>query len=152
MKNTGTTFYPKYVDNELDLKCAINTREVVIVSSNKELFEELEAKFKKKKASTKTKKTGSLVSKIGMGLFTVSLFIPGLNGVVLMGELAVAGIGGLGKLAGSAMDEFKNYTMIIDYEKKRVLFVRVKGKPCFDEKIDKISGIDIKCIVQNSIQ
>ena len=56
MKYDAKVFTPKYVDNEIDLKCAINTREVVIVSSDKALFVELEAKFKKKKASTKTKK------------------------------------------------------------------------------------------------
>jgi hypothetical protein len=152
MKYDAKVFTPKYVDNEIDLKCAINTREVVIVSSDKALFVELEAKFKKKKASTKTKKAGSFLSKVGMGLFAISLFIPGLNGVVLMGELAVAGIGGLSRLAGSAIDDFKNYTMVIDYENKRVLFVRVKGNPCFNEKADRIVGIDLQEIIRRNNQ
>lgn len=152
MKHDAKVFTPKYVDNEIDLKCAINTREVIIVSSDRALFIELEAKFRKKKASTKTKKAGSFLSKVGMGLFAISLFFPGLNGVVLMGELAVAGIGGLSKIAGSAIDDFKNYTMVIDYEKKRVVFVRVKGVPCFNEKTDKIVGINLQEIIRRNNQ
>ena len=50
------TFYPTYVDNDIDLKCAINTKKVVIISSDKKLFVELESKFKKKKAASATKK------------------------------------------------------------------------------------------------
>ena len=146
------TFYPTYVDNDIDLKCAINTKKVVIISSDKKLFVELESKFKKKKAASATKKTGSFISKVGMGLFAISMFIPGLNGIVLMGELAVAGVGGLSKIVGSAMDDFKNYTMIIDYENKRVLFIKVKGNPCFNENKDKISGIDLKSILEKNNQ
>lgn len=152
MKHNAKVHTPKYVNNEIDLRCAVNTREVVIVSSDTALFVELESKFKKKKASVKTKKAGSFLSKVGMGLFAISLFVPGLNGVVLMGELAVAGIGGLSKLLGSAIDDFKNYTMVIDYENKRVLFVRVKGNPCFNEKVDRIPGIDLQEIIRKNNQ
>ena len=152
MEKTAKTFSPKYIDSEIDLKCAINTREVVIVSSDSELFIELESKFKKKKFSTTAKKKGSLFSKIGVGLFAVSMFIPGVRGVVLMGELAIAGIGGLSKIAGSAMDDFKNYTMVIDYENKRVIFIKTEGDPCFDEKIDKIDGIDLQEILLKNNQ
>ena len=69
-----------------------------------------------------------------------------------MGELAVAGIGGLSKVVGSAMDDFKNYTLVIDYENKRVIFVKVKGDPRFDEKTDKIVGIDLKEIISKNNQ
>lgn len=141
---------PKYVSTEIDLKCALKTGELVIVSSDESLFVELESQLKKKQTSTKTKKGSSLVAKIGSGLFVISLFIPGLNGAVLMGELAVAGIGGLGKLIGSALDDFKNYALVADYENKRILLLRIHGSPSFDQGIDTIEGINLKHILEHN--
>lgn len=151
-KESGKHIAPVYVDTEMDLKCAVKTKKLVIVSSSQELFVELENLLKKKKASTKVKKGGSIVTKVGTALFAVSLFIPGVNGIVLMGELAVAGVGGIGKLVGSALDDFKNYAMVADYTERRVVLLRVKGSPAYNSKLDTIDGIDIKKILKENDQ
>ena len=151
-KASGKHIVPKYVSTEVDLKCAVKTKELVIVSDDNNLFIDLEAQLKKKKTSAKAKKGGSVIAKIGSGLFIVSMFIPGLNGAVLMGELAVAGIGGIGKLVGSALDDFKDYAMIADYTNKRVLLVRVKGTPSYNKKTDTIEGIDLDEILKQNTQ
>lgn len=152
MGNSVKLIYPKLVNNDIELQSAIKTKCLAIISTDEKLFFELEAKFKKKKAADKTKKSGSLLSKLAMSAFTVSLFIPGLNGVVLMAELAAAGIGSLTKVVGSNLDDFKKYAMIIDYEKRRVILIKVKGKECFNQKKHKINGIDLKEIIRKNEQ
>ena len=143
----GKRYTPKYVYNDLDLDRAIRSKETVIISRNEALFLQISNQMKKKETSTKVKKGGSFLQKVGGTAFVVSLFIPGLNGAVLMAELAAAGIGGITKLVGSGLDEFRKYNVIIDRNGRSVVFLRTHGRNAYNLRKDSIVGLDIEKII-----
>lgn len=100
-----------HVSDEISLKTAIKQRELIIISSEPNLYDKMVKKFPK----AKVMKNASIVSKIatGAGLLFPPLLIPGI----------------LGMIGTSAMDEFKDYDISVDYNKREVIFVKTKGNP-----------------------
>lgn len=131
------TYVPKIVDNSLDLKCAQKLGETVIISTSKEFFVELDKKVSGSKIARKTKSVG----KKGIILGGILTILTGGLGLVVLGASA------LGTVAGVAMDQFKDYKIMLDYDCKRVIFLKSKGSNAFDENKDTIDGIDLNAII-----
>lgn len=139
---------PMYVYNDTDLERAMDAKETIIVSKNKKFFEEIVALYPQKQTADNIQKTGTLLRKAGRTAFAVSLFIPGLSGAVLMGELATAGIGGITKLVGSHADRFKKYNVVIDYDTQLVIFIRTQGLNAYKRNKDTVEGLDLEKIFE----
>lgn len=135
-------YFPKVANNALDLKCAQKTGATVIVCTDKQFFSELDKQVSNANAARKVKSIGANGVVLG-GLLTI--FTGGLG-------LALLGLGALGTIAGVSLDKFKDYTPIMDYAEKRVIFLKANGNKAFDVNKDTVAGIDInKVIQQNTI-
>ena len=111
----------KVVDNEVDLKTAIAKKEIAIISTDDNLYKRLLKKLPKEKVSEGAKNGGLILMAIGFVLTSTFIFLgPGL---AMMGAGAALGATGL------AIDGAKNYSLIMDYDNKRVVFIKVKGTP-----------------------
>lgn len=132
-------YTPVYVSNALDLKCARETGEVVIVSNDEKFFVELDKKVSKSNLGKKTKKLGKGLIGVGvLGLATISA-----------GLIPLA-IGAVGSIAGTALSDFKEYDVIVDYSERRVIFLKKKGKAVFNENTDIIKGINLNTVIQKN--
>ena len=139
-------YTPKYVDNELDLKCAVKTSERVIIVKNQEMFEKLEAEVKKDRAAKTAKKVSGGVGKAGAAIGILGLLTIGLG----LTPLIVGAAGIAGAVASGNLSKFKNYDAIIDYSEKRVIFLKTRGKAVFVVENDTIEGIDLKEIIKKN--
>ena len=109
-----------HVSTDVDLKTAVKKGQLVIISSNSQLYAKMLEKFPKEKVTKKVSSTGKAVASVGV-LLTVAT--GGLLGLPLVGGGLIAGA------AGSILDDYKNYTILMDYDKKEVQFVKTKGNP-----------------------
>lgn len=60
---------------------------------------------------------------VGAAITAASAGLFGFIGVPL------AGLGLASGVAGSVLDEYKNYVLRMDYDKKQVQFIKTKGNP-----------------------
>ena len=123
-----------YVSNDLELATEIKKKTIAIISTDLNLYGKLLKKFPKEKIADKTKKTGTFFTVAGI-LITV------LTGGVLMWiGLPMAGVGAVIGVTGLALEDYKEYTLFMDYEKNQVVFLKTKGSPSIklSKKFNKI--------------
>lgn len=131
---------PKIVNNSVDLRCAQKIGETVIICTDRQFFVELD---KKVSGNNVVRKTRSLGKKGIIAGAILSFFTAGLG-------LVVVGLSALGTIAGVAMDQFKDYKVIMDYADQRVIFLKEKGNHRYDENRDTIKGIDLNQVIQKN--
>ena len=112
-----------YVSNDLQLKTEIRKKTIAIISTDIELYQKLLKKFPKEKVANKTKKTGKFLTVLG-GLITVLT-----GGILAWIGLPIAGAGAALGLTGMALEDYNDYTLFLDYDKKQVIFLKTKGSP-----------------------
>lgn len=134
---------PQYVYDAEGLERAITNKKIVIVSNDKQFFHQLETEIQK---SRKIKKGGALLAKISAPIAAASLFIPVVNIAVIIWTLAGSGVilGGYANLVSTLLNQFKNYSVVLDDKNEQIIFVKVKGKPKYDAKTMYVIGIDFK--------
>ena len=113
------------VSDSFSLKEAVRKGEVMIVSTDQKLYAELVARFSKAETAKKAKTIGGAAITIGV-VGTL------LTGGLLAPVVAAAGIAST--VTGAVLDDYKNYSLSFDFEKKNVIFFKVKGKPCLKAK------------------
>ena len=111
-----------YVSDDLQLKTEIKKRTQVIVSTNIDLYAKFVEKFPKEKVAGKVKTAGKVATVSGI-LITV------LTGGVLSGiGLPMAGAGVIAATTGAVVEDYRHYTLFMDYDNKQVIFVKTKGR------------------------
>lgn len=109
-----------YVSTDIDLKTAVQRGDLVVISTDNELYEKLLKKFPMEKVTKGVSKAGNKVAGVGV-ILTVAT--GGLLGLPLVGY------GILAKVAGNLLDDYKNHTILMDYDKRQVQFIKTKGNP-----------------------
>ena len=109
------------VDNEIDLKSAIKMERNAIISTDQELYASLLKKVPKEKAARKTKKTGKFLAAFG------TIVSVATGGVLAWIGVPIAAAGVLIGGTGIMLEEYKNYSIFLDYDKKKVIFIKTKG-------------------------
>lgn len=112
-----------YVADDLQLKTEIKKKTMVIISTDLALYEKMIQKFPKTKVARKTKAAGDLLTVAGI-LITVLT-----GGVLAIVGLPMAGVGVAMEVTGLALEDYKDYSVFMNYDKKQVLFVKTEGKP-----------------------
>lgn len=131
---------PAYANDKNELKQAIKLKEQAVIVTDKNLFWAME-----KRISINIKGKG--IKKIGKyGLAWGVLTI----GVIAPIGLPLLCVSGLGTIAGYAIDKYKNYNLLLDYERENILFIKIKGDNPFNENTDIIEGIDFDEIQKQS--
>lgn len=129
-------YVPVFVENELDLHCAIKNNTAVIVTKDRDLFAELDKKVTYSKGKRVLGNIG-----IGVGAAIGTFLTLGVGA-------AIAGGSALGKYLG---DKLRDYNYVVDYTEKRVILLRKHNPHKFNENTDTIEGIDLNAIaIQNS--
>ena len=111
------------VTNRVDLLSAIKKGELAIISTDQELYASLLKKAPKEKVARKTKKAGTSMVALGT-IITIAT-----GGILSWLGLPIAAAGVVTGTAGLAMEEFKSYSILLDYDKKRTFFIKTKGTP-----------------------
>lgn len=111
------------VKNNIDLKTAIGKKELVIISEDAALYERLLKKVPKENVAAGAKNTGRILAVLGVAISVLSAGLFSFVGI----PMAIAG-GALGA-AGLVLDDYKDYSLYLDYDKKAVIFFKVKGSP-----------------------
>lgn len=106
-----------HTSNDLELKTELGKGTIIIICDDKELYSKMIQKFPKRKISKFAKKTGKILTFIGIGLSVVT------GGVLSWIGIPMAGIGATIGITGKALDDYKHYEMIIDYDNMRLIFV-----------------------------
>ena len=109
------------VDNEIDLKSAIKMERNAIISTDQELYARLLKKVPKEKAARKTKKTGKFLAAFG------TIVSVATGGVLAWIGVPIAAAGVLICGTGLVLEEYKDYSIFLDYDKKKVIFIKTKG-------------------------
>ena len=132
-----SVYKPIYVEDELDLRCALKSNAAVIVTRNRELFDKLEEKVERSKGKR-------LLGNIGIGAGAAVCLVFHAVGI---GASIIAG----NVLAKYLRDGLRDYNFVIDYAEKQVILLRKHNPHKFNENIDTIDGIDLNAIaIQNS--
>ena len=115
----------RVVADSFSLKEAVKRGDVMIVSTDAELYSQLLERFNKQSAAKTAKTTGGIIAALGVGiaLITTGLFIPA------GAALAVAGVGAAGGIAGMVLDDYKDYAFTLDFDNKNIIFLKIKGSP-----------------------
>lgn len=114
------------VTNRVELLSAVRKGELAIISVDQELYSSLLSKAPKEKVARKTKNAGSAMIVLG-AVITIA------TGGVLAGiGLPIAGAGLVAGATGLALEEFKGYSILLDYDKKQVYFIKTKGTPSLE--------------------
>lgn len=123
-----------YVSDNVQLKTEIKKKTIAIISTDAGLYEELLKKFPKEKIADKTKKTGKFFTVAGV-LITVLT-----GGVFAWIGLPMAGVGAAIGITGLALEDYQDYTIFMDYEKKQTVFLKTKGTPAIklSQKLSKV--------------
>lgn len=114
------------VDNEIDLKTEIGKKSLVIRSSDPKLYARLLGKLPKERVSVGVKGVGKLLAGFGAALTVMSFGALSFVGVPMVAMGAAVDI------AGGALDDYKDYSLSMDYDNKQVIFVKIKGNPCLE--------------------
>lgn len=115
-----------HVNNDVDLKTAMGQKKLVIISSDPKLYERLLSKLPKENISSGSKKLGSFLVGVGVAISVASAGLFSFIGIPLAGAGAILGTTGL------VLDDYKDYSLFLDYNSKEVIFVKVKGNPCLE--------------------
>ena len=99
-----------HTSNDLELKTELGKGTVIIISDDKELYHKMIQKFPKKKISKFAKKAGKALGIIGVGISVLT------GGVLAWIGLPLAGVGAAMGITGSALDDYKHYKVVIDYD------------------------------------
>ena len=111
------------VTNRVDLLSAVKKGELAIISTDQELYASFLKKMPKEKIARKSKTTGSVLLVLGT-VITVA------TGGILAGVgLPMAAAGLVTGAAGLALEEFKGYSILLDYDQKRTYFIKTTGNP-----------------------
>ena len=113
-------------------------KSLAIISTDANLYEKLLQKFPKALVSSKGKTCGKALAGAGLALSILSGGLFAFIGVPLIG--AGAAVGGVGIL----LDDYKNYSIILDYDAKQVVFIKTKGEP----RIELPKGYSMKKFVK----
>lgn len=113
-----------HVSNDLELKTAIGKKELAIISNDTVLYARLLEKIPKERVSAGSKSFGKLLVGLGAAISIMSFGLFAFIGVPMAGAGAVMGT------IGIALDDYKDYSLALDYDKKEVVFLKVKGSPC----------------------
>ena len=109
------------VDNEIDLKSAVKMEKQAIISSEKELYARMLKKVPREKAARKTKKAGKFLTALGA---VVSV---GTGGILAWIGVPIAAAGIAIGGAGLVLEEYKGYSIFLDYDNQKVIFIKTKG-------------------------
>lgn len=109
-----------HTSNDLELKTELGKGTTIIISDDKELYGKMIQKFPKRKISKFAKKTGKVLTFLGVGISVIT------GGVLSWIGLPMAGVGAAIGVTGKALDDYKHYEMIIDYDNMRLIFVNKK--------------------------
>lgn len=112
-----------YVSNDLELKTEIKKKTIAIISTDTKLYEKLLKKFPKEKVAEKSKKAGKFLTISGLLITLLT------GGVLAIVGLPMAGAGAAIGVTGLALEDYKDYTLFMDYEKNQVIFLKTKGTP-----------------------
>ena len=112
-----------HVSNDLELKTAIKQKTLAIISTDIALYTKLLKKFPKEKVSKLTKTVGKSLTILGTAI-TI-----GTGGILSGIGLPIAGAGALIGVSGMVADDYSDYRIFMDYDNRRVAFVKVKGNP-----------------------
>ena len=112
-----------HVTNDVDLKTAIGKKALVIISSDSTLYERLLKKMPKENVSAGGKRLGKVLVWLGAAITVLSFGAFAFVGVPMAGAGAVLGAAGL------VLDDYKDYSLFLDYDNKQVAFFKVKGTP-----------------------
>lgn len=113
-----------HVSNDLELKTAIGKKNLAIISNDIVLYARLLEKMPKEQVSSGTKSFGKLLIGLGAAISIMSFGLFSFIGVPMAAAGAVMGT------IGVALDDYKDYSLVLDYDKKEVVFLKVKGSPC----------------------
>lgn len=112
-----------HVSNDLELKTAIKQKTLAIISTDIALYTKLLKKFPKEKVSKITKTVGKSLTILGTAITL------GTGGILSGIGLPIAGAGALIGVSGMVADDYSDYRIFMDYDNRRVAFVKVKGNP-----------------------
>ena len=115
-----------HVANNADLKTAIGKKALVIISSDQELYERLLQKFPKENVASGAKSLGKFLVGLGLGISILT------GGFLSFVGIPMDGIGAAFGATGMVLDDYKDYILAMDYDKKQVIFFKVKGSPCLE--------------------
>jgi len=127
-----------YVANTTDLKTEIGKKTLVIISTDAALYERLLQKMPKETISGGSKFLGKLLVGLGAAISILSFGLFSFIGVPMAAAGAALGV------AGIALDDYKDYSLFIDYDAKTVMFLKTKGDP----KLQLPSGINPKKLIK----
>jgi len=116
-----------YVANNIELKTAVAKKSLFIISTDATLYAELLKKFPKEKVCKKTKTIGKVLATLGSLITVLSFGLFAFVGVPMAAAGAALGI------TGAALDDYKDYELFMDYDQKRVAFMKLKGTPRIDK-------------------
>ena len=106
-----------HTSNDLELKTELGKGTIIIISDDKCLYSKMIQKFTKRKTSKFAKKTGKFLTVFGVGISVVT------GGILSWIGLPMAGIGATLGITGKALDDYKHYKMVIDYDNMRLIFI-----------------------------
>ena len=111
------------VKDSVALKTAIGQKELVIISEDPILYERLLNKMPKEKTAATAKKTGGILVVLGVAISVLSF---GLFSFVCV-PMSIEG----GALCATVLilDDYKDYSLFVNYDKQTVIFFKVKGSP-----------------------
>lgn len=112
-----------YVADDLQLKTEIKKNTIAIISTDLALYEKLVKKFPKEKVANTSKKTGKALMFFGV-LITVLT-----GGVLSSVGIPLCAAGMTMEIAGLVAEDYANYTIFMDYDKKQVKFLKTQGDP-----------------------
>ena len=114
------------VHSDIELKTAIRQKKLVIISSNEELYGRLLKKLPKENISAGSKKLGGFLLVFGTVITIATAGLFSFVGIPLAGAGAALGA------TGMVLDDYKDYSLLVNYEKKEVVFIKTKGNPCLE--------------------
>ena len=109
------------VDNEIDLKSAVKMKKTAIISTERKLYARLLKKVPKEKVARKTKKTGKFLTALG------AIVSVGTGGILAWIGVPIAAAGIAIGGAGIVLEEYKGYSIFLDYDNQKVIFIKTKG-------------------------
>ena len=115
-----------YVADDLQLKTEIKKKTMVVISTDLALYEKLLQKFPKAKVARKTKSAGDLLTVVGI---LITIFTGGVLAIV---GLPIAGLGLAMEVTGLALEDYKDYSIFMHYDKQQVWFIKTGGKPSIE--------------------
>ena len=111
------------VKNDVELRTAIGKKELIIISEDPILYERLLNKMPKERVVAGTKKAGSLLATLGVAISVLSYGLLSFVGVPMV--IAGSALGA----AGCVLDDYKEYSLFLNYDKQNVIFFKIKGDP-----------------------